>query len=92
MNSNENLSFSITLPYQQRCDLPDCQKATKRVYRIQQDGYGLSFCSNDHARVGLTNWNENKKRGIRPGTPAKTTIDDTDMLGDNLQEVEEKGI
>lgn len=83
---NENLSFGITLPFDRRCDLPDCQKATRRVYRVNLDKYGLSFCSNDHARVGLSRWEEKKKAGIKPGMPIPKN-ESPEAVGDNLQEI-----
>lgn len=52
-----------------KCQLPDCNQSTERVYRVNLDGYGLSFHSNDHARVGIDRWMEKKKMGIKPGQP-----------------------
>ena len=87
--ADTNLSFSITLPFKQRCMLPDCGIATKRVYKVNQGGYNLSFHSNDHARIGIARWEEKKRLGITPGNP-RPKIDEEEFTGDNLQELGEK--
>jgi hypothetical protein len=86
--TTDNLSFGITLPYKQRCNLPDCTKATQRVYRVNVDDHGLSFCSNDHARVGLSRWEEKVKMGIRPGQKQSIDTHVDEQVGDNLIDVE----
>lgn len=83
--ADNNLSFGVTLPFKQRCALPDCAVATNRVYRVNVDGYNLSFHSNDHARIGISRWEEKKKLGIKPGQPAP--VDNDQYTGDNLEEV-----
>lgn len=79
----DNLSFQRTLPAKQRCDL--CSKATNTVYQINQEGYLLTFCSNDHARTGLNNWLEKKNKNIRPGIPYKE--EESDVLEDTTQDM-----
>lgn len=88
MSNDTNLSFGITLPFRQPCQLPDCQKPTNRVYRVNVDDYNLSFCSNDHARLGLTRWEEKKKLGIKPGSPKPIEAGE-EMMGSNLEALEE---
>lgn len=65
----ENLVFRRKLPSKQRCDL--CGKADFGVYQVNEDGYLLTFCSPDHARTGVSNWEEKKAKGIKPGVPYK---------------------
>lgn len=80
-------TLTIKLPTKERCNLPDCQKATNVIRRIQVDNYNLNFCSPDHARVGIARWQEKKAKGITPTHP--TPIEQTDMVGDNINEIEE---
>lgn len=91
MTNDTNLSFGIKLPFRQQCNLPECQKPTNYVYRVNIDQHRLSFCSNDHARTGLSRWEEKKKLGIKPGMPRQKE-EIPEVSGDNIQEVEEKGI
>lgn len=62
----------------------------ERIYRINLDNYGVNVCSNDHARLAITRWNEKKKLGIKPGMPKPPNTSD-EMLGDNMQEISEGG-
>lgn len=77
----ENLSFQRKLGYKQRCDL--CGKATANVYQVNHDGHLLTFCSNEHVRTGLANWEEKKAKNIRPGVPYKEP--DNEDLGENIE-------
>jgi hypothetical protein len=92
-NNDQNLSFSIRLPYKVQCQLPDCRGTnnppvvTNRPHRVNLDGYNISFCSNQHARVGVERWQEKVKMGIKPGQPLPKE-EDTIMTGDNLGEIE----
>jgi hypothetical protein len=52
------------------------------------DGIGLSFHSNDHARLGVERWLEKKKMGIKPGSP-KPRIDEDVIESGGLGEVVE---
>lgn len=70
-----------------RCMLPDCGKATKHLHRVNIDKYSIDFCSNQHARVGIERWKEKEALGIKPGQPKK--IEETQVEGDNIQELEE---
>jgi hypothetical protein len=78
-----------------QCQLPDCRGkdsppiVTNRPHKINVDGYSINFCSNDHARVGLTRWEEKKKLGVKPGQPF-IKEDEGEYVGDNIQELEEK--
>ena len=87
MNSSTNLSFGITLPFKQRCNLPDCQVATNRVYRVSMGEYNLTFHSNDHARIGIQRWMEKEKLGIKPGVPARPEDPADEYMSDNLEEI-----
>lgn len=89
--NDANLSFSVKLPYKQRCVIPECQRAVDRVYRVNQDGHPLNFCSNDHARLGITRWEEKKKLGIKPGQPQPAPDLSNESEGDNLMELDERG-
>lgn len=60
------------------------------MYRVIEDNHPLSFCSTDHARVGVGRWEEKKKLGVRPGQP-QPAKDTPEMIGDNMQELEEGG-
>ncbi|MCK9371064.1 hypothetical protein M0R04_14225 [Candidatus Dojkabacteria bacterium] len=75
-----DLIFQRHLPAKQRCDL--CQRATENVYQINHEGYLLTFDSAEHARVGLTNWEEKKAKNIKPGVPFKEEV--IEDLGENI--------
>ena len=77
----ENLSFQRKLGYKQRCDL--CGTAKDVVYQVNHDGHLLTFCSNEHARTGLSNWEEKKAKNIRPNVPYKEEI--IEDLGENIE-------
>jgi hypothetical protein len=85
--ADQNLSFSIRMPYKVRCNLPDCGKAVNQVYKVGLDGYSINFCSNDHARTGITRWQDKIARGIKPGQKV-APVNDDEMTGDNLNEIE----
>lgn len=89
MTDSTNLSFGITLPFKTRCNLPDCQVATNRVYRVNIDGYVINFHSNDHARLGIERWQEKKKMGLKPGQPIRKEDPANEMVGDNMQDLED---
>lgn len=82
-----NLSFTIKMPYKVRCQLPDCAKAVNYVHKVNQDGYSINFCSNDHARVGIERWADKKARGITPGS-RRPVENEIEMTGDNIEEVD----
>ena len=92
MANNQNLSFSVKLPYKVMCMLPDCRGVnnppvvTDRPHKIMVDGYSINLCSNDHARVALTRWGEKKKLGLKPGVPQRK--EEIDAVGDNIEEIE----
>lgn len=92
-NNDQNLSFSIKLPYKVPCGLPDCRGinappvVTNRPHRVNLDGHQISFCSNQHARVGVERWQEKVKMGIKPGQPLPQE-EDLQMIGDNMEEIE----
>lgn len=87
MTNDTNLSFGITLPFKQRCQLPDCAVATNRVYRVTMGEYNLTFHSNDHARLGIQRWMEKEKLGIKPGQPIKQEDPNDQYTGDNLDQI-----
>lgn len=73
--------------------LPDCRGennppvVTNRPHRVNLDGHNISFCSNEHARVGVERWQEKVKLGIKPGQPLpKEEL--PEMTDDNLEEIE----
>lgn len=96
MANDQNLSFSLKLPYKVQCQLPDCRGVnappvvTNRPHRVNLDGYSISFCSNDHARVGIERWQEKVKLGIKPGSPLPKD-EEGEYMADNLNEIEEGG-
>ena len=55
---------------------------------MNQDNYSLTFCSNDHARIGITRWEEKKKLGIKPGRQVRHEDPTDEYVGDNMEEVD----
>ncbi len=80
--------FSARLPYKVYCNLPDCNKLINLVFKINIDGNQIIACSPDHARLGEERWNEKLRLNIKPG---QTIIEKPDLVGDNLQELDEGG-
>ena len=71
-----DLIFQRKLGYKQRCDL--CSRATENVYQVNHDGHLLTFDTPEHARVGLSNWEEKKAKNIRPGVPYKEEVSEVE--------------
>lgn len=86
-NNDQNLSFSVKMPYKVRCMIPECGKAIQQVYRVSLDGHSINMCSNDHARLGITRWQDKKARGITPSSPQERP-NEIEQTGDNLEELE----
>jgi hypothetical protein len=73
--------FQRNLPAKQRCDL--CGSSRDNVYQVNENGYLLTFCSPDHARTGVHNWEDKIAKGIKPGVPYKE--EESGDLGENIE-------
>lgn len=80
---SDGLVYQRKLGAKQRCDL--CGAARENVYQLNQDGYILTFCSAEHARTGVANWEEKKKKNIKPGIPYKEEA--SDVLEDTTEDM-----
>ena len=87
---SDNFAFSMTLPFKQKCQLPDCKRVGYKVSRLVIDGNKLDFCCAQHALVGRDRWAEKKKLGITPGKKPAPTGNPDQMVGDNINEIEEQ--
>ena len=80
--------FSVRLPYKIRCQLPECGKPVHLAFKMEMDGMMNTFCSPDHANVGLGRWEEKKRLNLKPGEIP--LIQKDELVGDNLQELDEE--
>lgn len=74
----------FSVDYNVRCQLPDCGKLTKHVFRISKDGVPIDTCSTYHANEADKRWEEKKKMNIRIGVPPKE--ENETFEGDNISE------
>ena len=77
--------YDFTTEYNVHCELPDCPKVVKHVYRINKEGVNINTCSTYHANEADRRWEEKLKKGIRPNTPLPPE-NNVEVVGDNLEE------
>ena len=81
--------FSLKLPYKVRCELGGCGKPVQLVFKMQMDGMTNTFCSPNHANLGLSRWEEKTKLNLKPGQTLPLVEEDKPE-GDNMENIQEE--